>query len=83
MIKMTKRRTKKQKIKAKSRQEVVNYTFKAEKEEEIKKTGKKKLTIRVEEKAETKLIIGDLIKTGLISLVLLALLIGTYYYLNK
>lgn len=35
-----------------------------------------------EKTAEKKLIIKDLIKTGLISLVLLAILIGAYFYLK-
>lgn len=78
---MAKRRTKKQKIKAKARKVEVMVQPKAEVvENEIKEVNEVKET---GESSEKKLIIKDLVKTGVISVVLLAILIGAYYYLKQ
>ena len=76
---MAKRRIKKQKIKAQTRQQSLEIEFKPEKT--FNKLEKKKATA-IEDRTDKNLIIKDLVKTGVISLVLLALLIGAYFYLN-
>ena len=76
---MAKRRTKAQKIKTQARQHSLEIKFKPE---NIAKKSKKKKIVEVEDKIDKKLIIRDLIKTVVISLVLLGLLIGAYFYLN-
>lgn len=74
-----KRRTKKDKMKAKARQEVASYSF--ETPRKVKKTSKKKIEV-IKDDGDKKLIVRDLVKTGLISLLLFGLLMGVYLYLN-
>lgn len=72
---MTKRRTKKQKIKAKKSQvKKIKLASNLFKEKKIKKENK------IPE--EVKVIVRDLIKTGVIALIILGLLIGIYWKLG-
>jgi|GEM_PF-2899420 hypothetical protein len=78
---MAKRRTRKQKIKAKTvrvKVRVEPRTTQLETEDVIKIEKVKE----PEKKTQKKLIVRDLIKTGLISLFLLIILIGVYIYLK-
>ncbi len=66
---MTKRRTKKQKIKARERKHI--YKYKPE----------EKIT-RVQENGTKKLIIKDLLKTVSVTIILIGLLMGIFIFLN-
>jgi len=77
---MAKRRTKKQKLRTKVREQekslMPEYKFDSD---EIGKKGEK---INTEELVEKKLIVGDLVKTVVISIVILGLLALAYYRLG-
>ncbi len=79
---MAKRRTKKQKIKAKAQRVKMEVKIRPEIVEKKSKKIKKVDGIDAEGVTQKKLIIRDLVKTGLVSLVLLGLLIGVYFYLS-
>ena len=78
---MAKRRTKKQKIRAKAKR----VSFENQPIKEKKKNKKTEKIKKVESEVDTtktSLIVKDLVKTIWISVVLMGLLIGAYFYLN-